>query len=364
MTEDLREKLGRLVLIVPSLNPDEKLVNTVRGMAEAGFPRILVVNDGSSSDHLWPFEEIKKLPQVTYIGYEVNKGKGGALKTAFSYVLENFPDAEGVVTVDGDGQHTPPDTVNTALALLEHPKDLIMGCRSFRKDGVPMHNMLGNTITIAVMKLFFGISLSDTQTGLRGISREYLPGFLTIAGSRFEYESNMLYYAKDNGIDFFEVEISTVYLDDNKSSHFRVFSDSARIYKPVLLYLCSSLGSTVIDVVLFTILNLAVFSAMPDKSRLFLAIAIARICSSLFNYTCNRKAVFKSKSPAKTTMVRYYILCVCQMFCSWALVTGITTLTSAAGLWQTLIKAVVDCTLFVLSFRIQRAWVFKDDGQR
>ncbi len=360
MTEDLREKLGRLVLVVPSLNPDEKLVNTVRGMAEAGFPRILVVNDGSSAEHLWPFEEIRRLPEVTYIGYEVNKGKGGALKTAFRYVLDNFPDAEGVVTVDGDGQHTPPDTVSTALALLEHPEDLIMGCRNFRKAGVPTHNMLGNTITIAVMKLFFGISLSDTQTGLRGIAAGYLPGFLTIEGSRFEYESNMLYYAKEHGIDFFEVEISTLYIDDNKSSHFRVITDSARIYKPVLLYLCSSLGSTVIDVVLFTLLNLLVFAGLGDRPRLFLAIAIARICSSLFNYTCNRKAVFRSKSPAGKTMARYYILCACQMLCSWILVTLLTTATSAAGLWQTLIKVVVDCCLFVASFRIQRYWVFKD----
>ena len=40
---------NNIYVIIPSLNPDEKLKNTVRGMLDAGFERIIIVNDGSAN---------------------------------------------------------------------------------------------------------------------------------------------------------------------------------------------------------------------------------------------------------------------------------------------------------------------------
>ena len=72
-----------------------------------------------------------------------------------------------------------------------------------------------------MMKLFVGVTLSDTQTGLRDFSAERMREYLTVAGERFEYETNVLLYSKEEEVPMVEVPIETIYLEQNKSSHFR-----------------------------------------------------------------------------------------------------------------------------------------------
>jgi glycosyltransferase involved in cell wall biosynthesis len=357
--EEIREKLKGLAVIVPCLNPDEKLMQVVRGMLAQGFSHILVVNDGSSAEYQPLFDEAAAVPECTVLGYEVNRGKGYALRTAFSYVLENWPWCEGVITVDADNQHTPHDTANVASDMLANPETVVIGCRDFKKAGVPLHNRMGNLITSFVFKLLCGIKLSDTQTGLRGIPASCLKAFCEeVEGDRYEYETNMLLYMKTANIPFIERSIDTVYIEGNKSSHFHVLRDSAKIYVPILKFGLGSGLSTVIDLTLFTILC-KVFAALPTARQILIATAGARICSSLFNYTFNKKQVFGHEGEGKKSLVRYYTLAVCQMTLSWLCVSGFVTLLGAQGGAKTAVKLVVDFVLFFLTFQIQREWVFR-----
>src|SRR5674476_163439 len=139
ITEDIREKLKKIVIIVPSLNPDDKLMQVVNGMIEIGFSNILLINDGSDAKYSSPFEEASKYPECTVLTHEINMGKGRALKTAFSYILENHLDIIGVITADGDNQHTPNDAVKLALGLINNPNIVMMGVRDFKKNHVPLH---------------------------------------------------------------------------------------------------------------------------------------------------------------------------------------------------------------------------------
>ena len=77
----------RISVILPSLNPDEKLMLVVNGLIAEGFDDIIIVNDGSDEEHMVPFREAEKLSQVTILTHEVNKGKGRALKTAFDFCI-------------------------------------------------------------------------------------------------------------------------------------------------------------------------------------------------------------------------------------------------------------------------------------
>ena len=85
-----------ITVIVPSLDPDEKLMQVVEGLLRVGFTDILLVNDGSHDDHVQPFLEAAQHPEVTVLTHEVNRGKGRALKTAFEWCLRNRPDLAGV----------------------------------------------------------------------------------------------------------------------------------------------------------------------------------------------------------------------------------------------------------------------------
>ena len=349
-------------VIIPSLNPDEKIISTVQSLVDVGFDDIILVDDGSKDEFKKRFEEAKYFSGVTVLVHEVNKGKGRAMKTAFEYILNNRPNKPNVITVDGDGQHLAVDVKKCIELLEENPHAFVMGVRNFNDENVPARSRFGNKITRTVFRLLCGIKVSDTQTGLRAIPFEHLPLMLQIDGDRYEYETNQLFAVKQAGIEFKETVINTVYIEENQTSHFRPIRDSIRIYGVIIKYIASSLASTLVDVSLFTLLNI-IFGKLgfSNELRIILAEAIARIISSFVNFSLNRKVVFKSKEKFGSTMLRYYILCVCQLAASTGLVYLFSTVIfklSDGSLFDTLIKIVVDTFLFFLSFRIQQTWVF------
>lgn len=352
----------KTTVIVPSLNPDEKMVNTVKGIIADGFDDVIVVNDGSAPEYLAPFEEVGRLPEVTVLTHDVNYGKGRAMKTAFQYVLENRKDILGVITIDADGQHLPKDMRACVEAMEANPDKVILGVRDFSQPQVPFKSRAGNNITKTVFRLACGIRISDTQTGLRAIPYRHLPVMLQIEGDRYEYETNQLLVMKQKGIAFDEVVIDTVYIDDNASSHFHPFRDSFRIYWIILKFIGSSIASFLVDFILFTIINFCIRdSVMNDDVRVLIATVGARVVSSIFNYTVNRKLVFKSDADGKKSAAKYFVLAVCQLTVSFILVDLVAEklLGLGASFLESVIKIVVDCVLFFLSYQFQQRWVFK-----
>lgn len=349
-------------VIVPSYNPDEKLVSTVRGLAEEGFKDILVVNDGSDDEHREPFAEVEKLPQVTVISHEVNKGKGRAMKSAFLYCIENRKEIAGVVTVDGDGQHRPGDVRLCCEAMLANAerKCVALGCRDFSRPDVPPRSRMGNNITKAVFRFACGIRISDTQTGLRAIPVSLLPFMTEVEGERYEYETQMLLEMNKAGIPFEEVTIDTVYIEENASSHFHPFRDSFKIYSVILKFVINSLLSFLIDIALFTLLEFIIGEHMGRWAMLATATVGARAVSSLYNYFMNRRGVFEADAPVKSSLPKYYMLCICQMLVSLGLVYLFSGILKTGKMLTSLLKALIDTTLFLLSFQIQRCWVFAE----
>jgi len=226
-----------VTIVVPSLDPDEKLNQVVDGLLAEGFRDIVLVNDGSHDDHLAPFRQAGTHPEVTVLTHEVNRGKGRAMKTAFAWCLEHRPDIDGVITVDGDNQHRPGDVRRCAEAMLEDPGKVWLGVRDFSLEHVPLRSRFGNTVTRTVVKLACGSRITDTQTGLRAIARKHLPLMCRIEGERYEYETQMLLDLHDEKVGIGEVIIDTVYIDENQTSHFNAFRDSWKIYKIIFRHM-------------------------------------------------------------------------------------------------------------------------------
>ena len=351
-----------VTVVLPSLNPDEKLINTVHALLEKGFHDIIVINDGSDEAHRSPFELISAYNACTILVHEVNRGKGRALKTGMQYVLENRPNSPGVITIDGDGQHHADDILACAQAMLDRKNEVILGVRDFSQPDVPFKSRFGNNLTKAVFRLFCGIRISDTQTGLRAIPVQYLKAMTEFTGERFEYETNMLLEMKAKNIPFSEVKIRTIYLDENASTHFHPIRDSFKIYKVILKFGLSSVLSSVIELFAFTLVNM-LLDLLPVELKLELSIllasAVSRVISALCNYKMNRTLVFNA--GCKSSFMRYVMLCVAQLLTSATLVSLLSYLFTAETFGQTILKAIVDTTLFFISYRIQKCWVFRAD---
>ncbi len=360
-----------VTIIVPSLDPDEKLMQVVEGLLAEGFTDIVLVNDGSHDDHLAPFREAAEHPEVTVLTHEVNKGKGRAMKTAFAWCIQNRPDIDGVVTVDGDNQHRPADVRRCAEAMLADPDKVWLGVRDFSLEQVPLRSRFGNTVTRNVVWLACGSRITDTQTGLRAIARRHLELMCRIEGERYEYETEMLMALRQAGVGIGEVVIDTVYIDENESSHFNAFKDSWKIYKIIFRHMFRSLGSflkfsasaivsVLVDQGLFALLNAVILASLPDSRRFFISTFAARLVSSVVNYSANRNLVFRSGK--KGSLLRYYILCIAQTSCSYLLVWLFSMVLRTSGLGDNLVKIVVDTLLFLASYQFQKRWVFRSES--
>lgn len=351
----------KVLVIIPSLDPDKKLLNVIRGVQEKGFTDILLVDDGSSEKNQHFFEEGAALGcEVLHHG--VNKGKGRALKTAFAWFMENRKDSVGAVTIDGDDQHLPKDIAACVDVMFRQEKDsLVLGVRDFNLPHVPPKSRFGNKLTSSVFRLFCGLKVSDTQTGLRVFPRGIIPKMLEISGERFEYETNMLLECKQADIPIVEQTIETVYINDNETTHFHPIKDSLRVYGIIIKFFISSVLSFVIDQVLNILGYNLLFKLFAEGARQFCSSSLARIISSLFNFTMNRKAVFKSDAPLALTMARYYILWTGQLLTS---IGSVFLLSKVLPIKPTIIKPFVDFLLYFVSFRIQQAWVFKPAAKK
>lgn len=359
------EDLSQISVVLPSLDPDEKLTAVIDGLLEYGFSDIILVNDGSKQENLHYFTDAAAAhPEIHLLHHEVNKGKGAALKNAFRWFLENRPNGRGVVTVDGDNQHHPEDTRACCLHMMETNRTTL-GCRDFTLPHVPPRSRFGNHATSLVFKIFCGITLSDTQTGLRAIPASVLPTLTEVAGDRFEYETNMLLAMKQEGIPFDEVKIRTVYIEENKSSHFHWLRDSWRIYKLILAhffrYTISSIVSALVDTGAYSALMIFLRGSLSGLALTSAAGVGARVISSLLNFFLNKKMVFRSHVGTGTALLRYYALAIPQMAAQVLLTEGVYTLFGVeknAGFLRTVLYAIVMAALYFISYSIQQRWVF------
>ena len=287
--------LGALVVLIPALKPEARLVTLTAELVHCGFGLVVVVDDGSRPEYQFVFAEVAALPRVEVLQHAINLGKGRALKTGFNHLLNARPELCGVVTADADGQHTAEDIERVGRALLESSQRPVLGSRRFERD-VPARSRFGNVVTRRIVRLLTGVNLSDTQTGLRGLPYEVLPELLSLEGERYEYEMTVLMHLCRSGRRPVEFPIATVYIENNRGSHFNPVWDSMRIYFMLLRFYASSLLAAGVDLAGFSL-------CFVLTHQLLLSVAVGRV-SSLINFVVNRRFVFQNRAALPGSLWR------------------------------------------------------------
>lgn len=358
------EKIINLVkvssaVVIPALNPMPSLVGFVQDLIEHGVPQVIVVNDGSDSSFIDVFNQVKKLKHCTVLTHKVNRGKGRALKTAFSYFIKHHSYLDGVVTADADGQHTVEDIYKLCERLSLKQDSLILGVRNFKEENVPKRSYIGNRITSRIFQLLYDSNIDDTQTGLRGIPASELAWMVDMNGERYDYELNMLIKVRHRNLGIKTIPIKTLYFDNNSGSHYSTIKDSVpiflRLISGIIQYSGSTIVSGLLDILTFFLLNTFVLNASSAPLRIFLSTVIARVISSICNYLMNRKLIFADTDTPYRSAVRYYILCICLMMTSYGFVY-VASLSWHVN--ESVIKLMVDFILGFVSYQLQLRWVF------
>ena len=337
--------LHNYIALIPAYEPEAIMLDLLRQFQSAGY-KIIVVNDGSSEKCKDLFKQASLY--ATVLHQPINQGKGSAIKMGLSYIQKNFETDNIIVTVDADGQHSLDDAIKICHMAFAHPDSLVLGSRAL-KENVPLRSQFGNTITRLVYRLSTGLKVHDTQTGLRAFSTKLLPELLSISGNRYEYEMNVLLEFARNHIPIKEVEIETIYIGDNSTSHFHTLRDSYRIYKEILKFSFASFAGFLVDYMMYSVLLLL-------TNHLVLSNIGARFISASVNYTLNRKFVFKSDSNLVKSALQYFLLAII-ILCGNTLLLNI--LVNYFGIHQMIAKLVTELLFFIISWATQRFVIFR-----
>lgn len=219
-------------IVIPVYNPSEELIRLVKKLLTFDIAHIIIVNDGSKKTANPLFGTLKSLDKkIIVLTHRANLGKGAALKTGLDYAHRHNKNELGVVTADADGQHLAENIIAVGKELQKHHHALILGVRNFSKKKIPLRSKLGNLLTIKLFQLITRKKISDTQSGLRGIPRDFIPTLTKIKNNGYEFELAMLLAFLKSNREIREIKIKTLYLDKNKSSHFKPIIDSLKIYR-------------------------------------------------------------------------------------------------------------------------------------
>lgn len=314
---------GEIAVVIPCLKPDERLLDLVRTLSAHPFGAIVVVNDGSPAEYDGVFAQLEDVPRVKLLKHVENRGTGRACKTGFEYATSALPDLAGVVTADADGQHSPRDIVQIAEVLAESGLRPVWGMRTLGPRA-PLRSRVGNAVTRRLFQLLSGCRVSDTQCGLRGIPARYLAALCRLRGERFESVTATLAYFCQRGLAPLEVPIETIYLEQNRTSHFRPIRDSLRIYGLLARIYAPALISAAVDLAAFAAAYLA-------TANLAAAILTGRGSLLAEDALHRRLAYGPSASQGRSGWRR----------CAEALATGAASL---AGIWA-LVRA-TGCNVF------------------
>lgn len=338
---------GNCIVLIPAYRPGAALVSLVEELRSKGAGEIVVVDDGSGAEYRRIFEALRLTEGVTVLSHAANSGKGAALKTGMRYILDQWPEAAGVLTADADGQHHAGDILRVRQTFLETPDSLVLGARAF-EGPVPARSRFGNSATSLAMRLLLGRRLRDTQTGLRAIPAALIPALLRVHAHRYEFELEMLVAAKHLNTPIVETAIRTIYEDGNKSSHFNPLVDSMRIYFVLLRFSMISMATSAIDNAIFML-------ALWFTGGILVSQLLGRAMAVGFNYSVVRKAVFHSERGHAKVLPAYLSLVVVSGSLSYG---SIVLLSSRFHMPVVAAKIVAETALFFVNFAVQRDFVF------
>lgn len=196
-----------IYVVVPAYNESKTIKSVIEELKDRNL-NIIIIDDGSHDETYQIAENSLYRVNGTIYRHVLNRGLGAALKTGIDAALSN--NADIIVTFDADGQHDPNDILNVCSPIIEGKADVVIGKRDFKE--MPLSKKFGNQIMNTLTRIFYGIHVNDSQSGLRAFNRK-AAGFLDINSRGYGVSSEIIGEIKKHDLKVEEVEIKTIYTD-------------------------------------------------------------------------------------------------------------------------------------------------------
>ena len=222
-------------LCIPMYNESSIIKETAQTLHEymsANFDdyEIIFSNDGSKDDCGKIVEEMN-LPCVRVVGYEVNRGKGYAVRTAMLA-------AEGdvVMFTDADLAYGCDVIKRVADTFAANPDaDMVIGSRNLSEDGYEGYTFirkLASKVYIKVLSIVGGFKLSDSQCGCKAFTGKATKEiFSRCEVDRFAFDFECILWANKFGMKIVEMPVKII---NHRESKVNIIRDSFKMIRDIL----------------------------------------------------------------------------------------------------------------------------------
>jgi len=210
--------------LVPTYNEAATVEEVVRGLREAGFAEVLVV-DGHSTDDTRELAADAGATVVTQTEGGRGSGKGQAVREGVEYTDKPY-----VVMLDGDGTYRPEDAAAVVEPVLEGRADHVVGDRfaGMEPGAMPRLNRFGNRVINGGFGVVHRQHLGDILSGYRAFTRESFRE-MRLSADGFGIETEMAVEALRNDQRVHVVDIAYRSRPEASESNLRPFRDGGVI---------------------------------------------------------------------------------------------------------------------------------------
>lgn len=201
----MKKKSPEVSIIIPVYNEENtigEVLERVLGLKNFSF-ELLVVNDGSTDRTPEVLEEYqKKDERIRVIHHKLNRGKGAALRTAFSRAQGKM-----VIIQDADLEYQPEKIPELIRPIKEGKADAVYGSR-FRNfpSRVFFFQHLANRFLTLLTNFLYGCWLTDMETCQKVLKKDLLSS-LKLSSEGFEIEPEITAKILRQGYRIVEIPI-------------------------------------------------------------------------------------------------------------------------------------------------------------
>jgi len=195
-----------IYIVIPAYNEEQVISEVLRGLRDAGYANIIVVDDGSTDNTCL---SARNAGATIVLQHFLNRGKGAAAKTGIEAAKRRGADT--IITMDGDGQHNPAD-ITRMLRLLDEGWEVVLGSRLKDPRGMPRWKVLANVAGNLFTWALYGLWVTDSQSGFRAYSRKAFD-LIDTKTDRYEYDSEVIREIRRHHLRFIEIPIAVIYTE-------------------------------------------------------------------------------------------------------------------------------------------------------
>jgi glycosyltransferase involved in cell wall biosynthesis len=200
--------MGKQIIVIPAYNEEATVAQVVREAIQVA-DRVVVVDDGSRDRT----SALASEAGAVVVRHAVNRGLGGALGTGLAAAVKLGADA--VVTMDADGQHRAVDARRVFERLDKGDVDFVIGSRMLggpEGGKMPIHRVMFNAVGNALTYLLFGVWVTDSQSGLRGLTRRAAET-VDLRTNGMEVSSEFIKELREKRWSLAEISIPAIYTE-------------------------------------------------------------------------------------------------------------------------------------------------------